>query len=159
MGLYDEDSKPSFSFNWGKLIKPLAIVIAVIIVIALAYFGIQSFFQPKPIDVILMPSSNPWNPSIDQQAAIQIRVSNITESEALGYKLSVEPMARNVLQIIPPSYTRTDTLAVGDSRLESFSVKALDPNSRPVAGNYTISVSLQINGQSFDKEFVLQIVP
>ncbi len=159
MGLYDDSETPKLSIGWDKLAKPVAIVIAILVVGALFYFASQSLLQPKPLEIILSPNSNPWNPSIEKQASFQVKVSNITQQEALGYTLAVSPKASNVLQVLPSSYTRTDTLAVGDSRLEQFSFKALNPNVRPVAGNYTIDVSLEMNGQTFTKEFVLQILP
>ncbi|MBN1941305.1 MAG: hypothetical protein JW772_03930 [Candidatus Diapherotrites archaeon] len=162
MGIYDNKSEPKvklkfrFGFSKKKLKYP-AILIVGLIAIVLAFFAVQTLMQPQAIMFSLSP--NPLDLARNQTSLLTVDVFNVTGANAENAVLDVSAVASELFVITPESQS-ISTIEAGGRREYLFQIRPFNnqnPTAGVPAGDYKLQIILNVNGEKFTKEAILQI--
>lgn len=147
MGIYDSGLDLNLDFARGKLIPIIGIVVALIIIVVLAYWVVSNY-ETSPLSFDF--EKNPINTT--ESTTVTISVSNQSDSDAENVSLSLETKEKSEFDIYSSNEKFDGTislLSTGTSRKVSFVV---NPIGEILSGTYTLVAKATINGAMYEKE-------
>lgn len=156
MGLYDKTYK-SFAFGFEiEKIKGIALPLLALFIILAIIFLASTAIAPKPIEARLF--DNPLNLQEKPYALLEVKVTNVTESDASNVKVIVEAANKDAI-FIGPGLKEEKSLAVierGQYRKLYFLVS---PKPTIDEGSYLIKIKVFMNNKVFEENIALIVKP
>src|SRR3989344_4884940 len=155
MALYDNEFK--FHSFKKKALEILPIVIALIIIVLIAFFLIN-FVQTKAVSLSF--KDNPLNVSKvkDASTILVVAVNNVTKETAENVFVEVKAVDFKSISIDKDESKteKIELLGKGESRTLKFIVSPVEKETI-LEGSYIIEVKALINGEEFNEKISLEI--
>lgn len=156
MGLYDKTYK-SFAFGFEtEKIKSIALPLLAFFIILVIIFLASTAIAPKPIEARLL--DNPLNLQEKPYTLLEVKVTNVTESDASNVSVVVEAANKEAI-FIGPGLKEKKSLAIierGQYRKLHFLVS---PKSGIEEGSYLIKIKVTMNNKLFEENIALVVKP
>lgn len=156
MGLYDKTYR-SFTFGFGiERIKRIAMPLLALFIILAIVFLASAAIAPKPIEARLL--DNPLSLQEKPYTLLEVKVTNVTESDAHNVNVLVEAANKEAI-FIGPGLSEKKTLSVierGQYRKLHFLVV---PKETIAEGSYLINIKVTMNNKTFEESIALIVKP
>lgn len=152
MGIYDAFPK----FNISK--KAITYAVAVFVTIVAIYFIYNALTAITTAEPFYTEFDKEALDLSDEQArsiVLSVYVTNITESTAMNSIVEIVPIDTKTL-IVYPTQRTIETLGKGEKRRLDFTIRT-NPNEKIYAGEYTLNVLVNVNGEFFGKSISLKV--
>jgi len=122
----------------------------------------EYYMQYSKLDIVAISATlnpNPLDLTKEQVGVSYLTVvlNNTTGATAKNVVVTVETEASDAIVIFPRSVT-IETLGKGEMRkLEDAFVISPNPEKKAVSGKYVITITTEINGQSFSEQVMLEL--
>ena len=155
MGLYEKEFDFGFELSKARL-KVLGLIVIFLVVVIALFFIASTFFQPKAIVASL--SDNPLDLKEKHFTLLNVVVTNVTAETARNVQVKAEAEDKQAIVIgtAESHVEKIDLVESGLNRKIHFLVWPMDGIKE---GNYRIKISTTFNGQAFEENVVLQVIP
>lgn len=154
MGIYDSEKMFSFGIDSKKAAYIGIAVLLVVFFVLLAIFLSSALNQPIEAKF----QDNPLVLSQKKYTLLEVKVTNVTESDAKNVEVTVSARDKSAIAIGIGSEDKktVSTIERGQFRVLNFLVTPLDGINE---GSYIIDIKVNINNKTFTKEAKITVKP
>ena len=151
MGIYDQNGSGGFQFPDLPVQKIVMVVIAVVLILGLAYFSYQSVFTQKAISAHFAQES--WSLVPSDSMLLSVSVTNTTPNIVRESIVRVKPVDFDSINVFPPSQ-RLPTIEAGNNRDISFVLRTNKSFDQFVSGTYSFVIEWVVNEEVVEQKTV-----
>lgn len=151
MGIYDQGGSGGFELPQLPLQKIFLIIVAVVVILGLAYWSYQSVFTQKAISAHFAQEN--WSLIPSDSMLLSVSITNTTGELVRESVVRVKPVDFDSINVFPPSQ-KLPTIENGNNRDISFVLRTNKPFDQFVSGTYSFTIEWVVNNVVVDQQTI-----